>query len=88
MKADFKLNKSICDTKFIVYFRGHNGDQGHKGQKLSVFFPQEHARRSRGEFVRENALTPVVIGGYAFHLNSKVLFPVIPLINPVISIKF
>ena len=63
MKADFKLNKSICDTKFIVYFRGHNGHQGHKRQKLSVFFPQEHARRSRGEFVRENALTPVVIGG-------------------------
>ena len=36
-------NKSICDTKFIVYFRGHNGHQGHKGQKLRgfFFFPSE-----------------------------------------------
>ena len=49
-KADFKLNKSICDTKFIVYFRGHNGHQGHKGQNLGVFFffsPQAHATLSR-----------------------------------------
>ena len=60
MKADFKLNKSICDTKFIVYFRGHNGHQGHKGQKLSGFFSQAHARRSRGEVVRGNALAPSV----------------------------
>ena len=49
-KADFKLNKSICDTKFIVYFRGHNGHQGHKGHLFSpVFFPWARVEISRGK---------------------------------------
>ena len=61
MKADFKLNKSICDTKFIVYFRGHNGHQGHKGHLFSpVFFPWARVEISRGEVVRGNALAPSV----------------------------
>ena len=33
----FNRNKKT-KTKFIVYFRGHNGHKRHKGQNMSVVF--------------------------------------------------
>ena len=32
----FKLNKAICNTKFIVDFRGHKGHEGHIEKNLNA----------------------------------------------------
>ena len=48
MKADFKLNKSICDTNLSFIFEGTTGTKGIKGIFLALcFFPWARVEISR-----------------------------------------